>query len=177
MFERYAEDSRRSIFFARESAFYRGAIEICPEDILVGIIRESGSELDELQLGDIDEIHLREDLQLPLSDPIRRDCGEGKDIGLSKEARLVLAHTAEEADLYLDQAITPGHLLRGILRSHNRTIKALCPYGITLETCRANSGERRFSLKQIRLKKLLPYAWIVFLLLFFLAAIIRARFE
>jgi ATP-dependent Clp protease ATP-binding subunit ClpC len=43
MFERYVENARRTIFFARYEAAQRGSPEIAPEHILLALVRDGGT--------------------------------------------------------------------------------------------------------------------------------------
>src|ERR1700722_5272018 len=108
MFERYTEEARRALFFARYEASQLGSVSIEPEHLLLGLIRE-GKAL-------AGRISPR--LPLPLEE-IRKDI-EGRtivrgkiatsvEIPFSAETKRVLQFAAEEADRLLHNHIAPEH--------------------------------------------------------------------
>jgi len=138
MFERYTEESRRVVFFARYQAGRRDAAAISPSHIVLGLHREcrlpigAGISLPE-ELKD----HL-EMLQLP---PVVNATDPKKDIPLDNEAKKTLAYAATEADRDGSKRIEPVHLLRGLLCFENAATETLKAAGLDLKWLRDHSNE------------------------------------
>jgi ATP-dependent Clp protease ATP-binding subunit ClpC len=137
VFERYTEEARRVVFFARYEAGRRDAAAITPY-IVMGLHREcrlpigAGISLRE-QLKD----HL-ESLQLP---PTTSDADVKRDIPLDNDAKKALAYAAMEADSDGSKRIEPDHLLRGLLCFDNAATQTLKAAGFNLEQLRKISNE------------------------------------
>ena len=111
MFERYTEDARRTMFFARQAATACGCVRIESEHLLLGLIREGGPAVRDLVPSQTaEEIRRRipekkpEAADLPLVMP------------LSDECKWILAYAADEADNLHHPQIAAEHLLLAILR-------------------------------------------------------------
>jgi enamine deaminase RidA (YjgF/YER057c/UK114 family) len=136
MFERYTEEARRALFFARYEASQLGSVSIETEHLLLGLIRE-GKAL-------AGRVSPR--LPLPLEE-IRKDI-EGRtivrgkiatsvEIPFSAETKRVLQFAGEEADRLQHNHIGPEHLLLGILREEPSVAASiLTANGLRLETVR-----------------------------------------
>src|SRR5579884_4537255 len=121
MFERYTEQARRVIFFARYEAGVLGARYIeCPHMVLA-MLRENGPLRRQL---DTDK---REDLRrtivsgLPQDQPISTSI----DLPLSQETRRALSAAAEEATRATSEHIDALHLLLGVIDVHSDIAKLL----------------------------------------------------
>lgn len=123
MFERYTEPARRVIFYARYEGLQFGSSEIDAEHILLGIHREARVLLDGL-------------LQLPPESCLRveierlhppKPASEAKDLPLSRSSRRSLAFAANEANILSSAAITPEHLLLGLLVEQSSLIQHFFP--------------------------------------------------
>ena len=115
MFERYTEEARRALFFARYEASQRGSRSIESEHLLLGLIRESRGPVTAIlvhfqssAVAVLREIEVR----APLSDTIVPPSAE---IPFSQQVRLALDETREEADRLRHPHIGPEHLLLGLL--------------------------------------------------------------
>jgi ATP-dependent Clp protease ATP-binding subunit ClpA len=112
MFERYAENARQAIFFAREEANKFGSLCIESEHLLLGTMRSCELELNELlKLTDL-EGALRGDLAASA----QLDATSKRDVPLSNQSKRILTYAAEEAVRLNSLGIGSGHLLLGILR-------------------------------------------------------------
>ena len=100
MFERFTEQARRVLFFAREDASQLGSIRIDTEHLLLGLTRDgkglthrlfadAGTALDDIR----DEVLRRI--------PARSATSATQEIPFSAAAQRVLQHSAEEADRLL----------------------------------------------------------------------------
>lgn len=114
MFERFAEESRRAVYFARADATYRRQTEITPSDLLTGLMREAGSKAaSPVSILLEHEVALRRNLDLPLSMPLCHN--PPVEIPLNHEGRRALLLAVAEADASRESAIELDHLLCGIL--------------------------------------------------------------
>jgi ATP-dependent Clp protease ATP-binding subunit ClpC len=108
MFERFTEDARRVIFFARYEASHRGHARIGPEHLLLGILRQDKTQpsrfVPEPSLESIrEQIEQHFTPGPPASISI--------DLPISSECKMALALAAEEGG----RRTGLGHLLLGLL--------------------------------------------------------------
>jgi ATP-dependent Clp protease ATP-binding subunit ClpC len=135
MFERYTEQARRAIFYARYEASFQSVGEITTGHILVGIMRERESRSVAAGFLKDHETNLRSTLGIPTP------CGKPltdlmKDIPLDRHAKMVLAFAINEAELDNSFYIYTDHLLRGILRFPNEASDALQSISLDLAKAR-----------------------------------------
>jgi len=109
MFERYTEQARRVIFFARYHASEFGQRYIGTEHLLLGLLRE-----DRELAARLDEKELRR--QVEEATTVREKIATSVDLPLSPDARQVLAWAAEASHQFGHQVINTGHLTLGLLR-------------------------------------------------------------
>lgn len=141
MFERYTEDARRALFFARYEASQLGVRSIETEHLLLGLLREAkgltGRILAPHGIGDLRrEVEARTEPREKFSTSV--------EIPFSPETKNVLQFAAQEADRLLHRDIGTEHLLLGLLREE-RSVAAtiLVDRGLRLESLReqiANQG-------------------------------------
>jgi len=113
MFERYTENARRLIFFARYEASQFGSPSIEAEYFLLALFREDAAMLKNLaprlsQETVRKQVEGHTSKRLPVSTAV--------DLPLSEEAKRVLKYAMEEADGLGDPHIGTEHLLLGMLR-------------------------------------------------------------
>jgi ATP-dependent Clp protease ATP-binding subunit ClpC len=136
MFERYTNRARRVIFHAKYEALSRGAREIEPVDIMLGLTRDphqpdcpfaklydNAAELRSHFASDPAVFGPPKDLLLPLSSASKR----------------VLAYAEKEGRKDRRYSIGSDHLLRGILRSEDPIADKIAALGYTLTTVRKAS--------------------------------------
>lgn len=115
MFERYTEQARRVLFFARYEASEFGSLSIESEHLLVGLIRESkgltGRIFAQPSLS-LDSI--RKEIEDRVA--VRKRVATSVEMPFSDETKRVLQFAAEESDRLLHNYIGAEHLLLGILR-------------------------------------------------------------
>jgi ATP-dependent Clp protease ATP-binding subunit ClpC len=143
MFERYTEDAKRAIFFARWEAQQSSSVYIEPEHILLGLTHDADSKANQLfALSPHKEI-FRAQLGVKPS----AKSSKASDFPLSNPGKRVLAYAAQEADRLVSTPIGAEHLLLGLLREKQSTVpKTLANAGIDLRSAR----------KQIRTAQGLP---------------------
>jgi ATP-dependent Clp protease ATP-binding subunit ClpA len=143
MFERYTEQARRAIYFARVEAVLRGAPEISPAHLLLGLSWDEVSRANDIAL-------LKDrlpELCMKMGTPFRPCCAIQADTkfepGLDRDSKIALAYTAQEADKSWAYSIGTEHLLRGLLRFSNVASAALNACGIDLADARTTAGRCR----------------------------------
>jgi len=115
MFERYNEEARRALFFARYESSQYGALTIAPEHLLLGILRETGPLVERILSTVPDTI---EAIRKSVADRIQRQeqVPASVEIPFSPATKRALQFGAEESDRLLHNFIGPEHLLLGLLR-------------------------------------------------------------
>jgi ATP-dependent Clp protease ATP-binding subunit ClpC len=111
MFERYTENARRTIFFARWEANQCGASSIEPEHVLLSLLRDNW--LKNSFLENLSETEFRSAIVTKASASAPKQTA---DIPLSDTSKRILSYSAEEADRLLDSHIGTEHLLLAVLR-------------------------------------------------------------
>jgi ATP-dependent Clp protease ATP-binding subunit ClpC len=132
MFERYTDESRRAIFFARHAALSRGKAAIDSNHLLLGLVWEKGTRADAL-------FQLRVLLPEETSQKTTMNKAQSieSEIPLSDDSKRALACTAIEADQLKDYWIDTDHLVLGILREDKCSAAAkLRAVGLKLESAR-----------------------------------------
>jgi ATP-dependent Clp protease ATP-binding subunit ClpC len=136
MFERYTEKARRVVFFARYEASQLGSNSIGTEHLLLGLIRENTG------------LTARVFRERKVSTGAVRAAIEGRilqheqvstsvDMPLTAEAKSVLAHAHEEAELLHHEHIGTEHLLLGLLWvPYGVAAEVLAQYGLRLARVR-----------------------------------------
>jgi ATP-dependent Clp protease ATP-binding subunit ClpC len=113
MFERYSEEARRTLFFARYAVAEHGGTQLEPEHLLLGVLRADPEAVLRFVSPDValDVIRARlvanvaDDTKLPKTHEIR----------FSERLRIALERAEVEADDLADANIRPEHLILGLL--------------------------------------------------------------
>ena len=135
MFERYSEEARRVIFFARYEASEWGSPCIEPEHLVLGLLREARSLLDTLLLPGQSAEDLKRSVEATLSRGEK--IPTSVDLPISHSTKRIFAYGAEEAERLASKPIRPEHLLLGILREGESTAATvLTSYGLDIERLR-----------------------------------------
>jgi 2-C-methyl-D-erythritol 2,4-cyclodiphosphate synthase len=128
MFERYTEEARRCIFWARAAALMEKSDSITPIHLLAGIQKESPGLFKKLKLAKgkmklpaISEKALQKVQQPELS----------REIELDEAAKRALKVAAETAEKLGGEKVRPLHMLEGVLRSDASLRKRLEKAGVT----------------------------------------------
>ena len=139
MFEKYTENARRVIYFARYEASQFGGRTIESEHLLLGLLKENKDLVQRFapDWRSIDNI-LKE---------ITNRASRGEtlpvtaDLPLSDECKHILAYAIEEATRLNHLHIDPEHLLLGILReSESVAAQILIGHGLTLPVVRRDAA-------------------------------------
>lgn len=136
MFERYTEEARRVIFFARYEASALASPYIEAEHLLLGMMRETRGMFFRFMISPETMSRIRKDIEA------RSRAAQGDpslptsvDLPVSPAGMLVLSKAAEEAALVDDKQVTPEHLLFGLLLLEDcPLVTMLRGYGISYES-------------------------------------------
>jgi uncharacterized protein YbbC (DUF1343 family) len=136
MFERYTENARRVIFFARYEASLAGAQMIEPAHILLGMLREDKMLLKRfLPAPDDVAAALRDELTRRVA--VREQISTSAELPLAPEAKRVLVYAHEEGSTLGHRHIGTEHLLMGLLREEDSVAaEALNRQGLSLDAIR-----------------------------------------
>jgi hypothetical protein len=116
MFERYNEQARRSLFFARYEASVLGDRAIETHDLLLGLLKDQNLLVTQLLATasvTADALRL---LTYERTRPGKAPFATSVEIPFSTDAKHVLRYAAEESNILLHDHIGPEHLLLGLLR-------------------------------------------------------------
>jgi ATP-dependent Clp protease ATP-binding subunit ClpA len=136
VFERFTEDARHALFFARAKAAERQGDVITPEDFLAGILLSAPHVMTRLggRVPDMPTETAEDFMERSFSTIAART---SKEIPFSQETKTALGRAAEEADELGHKPIRPEHLLLGILRDESSEAwRTLHEAGVTLREAR-----------------------------------------
>jgi ATP-dependent Clp protease ATP-binding subunit ClpC len=189
MFERYTEQARRAIFFARYEAVFQPAREISTSHILICLTRDAGSRADVVGSLNMNTVQLRSALGIPYPVNAPVLLASEQNIPLNDNSKKVLAYAAEEAYFDDEYWIDTDHLLRGLLRFPNEASDVLQSISLDLAKVREASKlhRKKFPAKKTLYHRLFgrPYKahrvtlakWIVALMVCVLAALLIRLFN
>ena len=133
MFERYREDARRAIFFARWEAQQSGSAYIEPAHLLLSLTHDADCKANQL----FGLSAYTENFRNLLGVPASAQPSTSVDFPLSNLGKRVLAYTAEEAERLASKPIGTEHLLLGLLRERKSDVpETLAKVGIDLRSAR-----------------------------------------
>ena len=147
MFERFNEEARRSLFFARCKTTERNGDAIADEDLLHGISLAAPAAIELLGAPAADAFRSPESAEQFWA-RIERDSEawlmhSRKEIPLSSATKRALQFATAEADSLLHQHIGPEHLLLGLLRDDpSDASRRLREAGVRLADIRVRLQER-----------------------------------
>ena len=131
MFERYTEEARRAIFFARYEASRFGSPYIEPEHLLLGLMHETVGGLAGFPEEVLDEVRSEIEKMSPERSPVVTSV----DLPVSGNVKRTLSRAAEEADASNDKHIGPSHLVLGLLKEGGSSVTAILQkHGIDRES-------------------------------------------
>jgi uncharacterized protein (TIGR02246 family) len=135
MFERYSEKARRVIFYARYEASQYGSQCIESEHMLLGLLREDGAMVLRFLRPGCAASEIRTQIEAQI--PERERIATSLEVPLTQEAKKILNHAKEEADLLGDRHIETQHLLLGIFAAESSfAARLLLERGATLQAIR-----------------------------------------
>jgi hypothetical protein len=142
MFERYDEQARRAIFFARYEASQSGSKVIGALHMLLGILRESGSLFTQVAAGfSVNDLMA----ECRRAIPINKKISTSVDMPLSEQCKQALTEATNQADASQSELIRPLHLALGLMSASEEATAILNTRGITAEKlgARPNAAANR----------------------------------
>jgi uncharacterized protein (TIGR03435 family) len=138
MFERYTEQARRTLFFARYEAFRSASAFIETEHILLGLLRDDQSPaVRALARAPVSLEAIRKDIESRTARRVRTPMSSADDVPFSEETERVLYCAEQEAERLLHQHVGPEHLLLGLFREERGLAATLLKgYGLRLASVR-----------------------------------------
>jgi ATP-dependent Clp protease ATP-binding subunit ClpC len=146
MFERFTDEARRVLFFARARTSERNGETITPEDLLGGIVVAVPNLVPRFTSEQVDALTCRETaenfMQRLFSDEATWVARAQKEIPFSATVKLAVERAVQEADDLGDNSVRPGHLLLGLLRDEETLAwRTLHEAGVRLREVRRILGE------------------------------------
>jgi ATP-dependent Clp protease ATP-binding subunit ClpA len=140
MFERYREDARRAIFFARWEAQRSSSAYIEPAHLLLSLTHDTDSKVNQL----FGLSTYTENFRALLAVHASAQPSTSVDFPLSNAGKRILAYAAEEAERLGSRPIGTEHLLLGLLREKKSDVpETLAKVGIDLHSARNRIREDR----------------------------------
>jgi ATP-dependent Clp protease ATP-binding subunit ClpC len=140
MFERYTEQARRALFFARYESSQLGSMAIESEHLLLGLLRERVDIHDLIPESAADAVRQ----QLLDEAPKHPRTSTSVEIPFTKQAKQVLETAAREADGFTHAHIGTEHLLLALAITPE-TDRVLNAHGVVAETLRQQIRTRTTS--------------------------------
>jgi ATP-dependent Clp protease ATP-binding subunit ClpC len=136
MFEKFDENARRALFFARYEASQAGAGSIDSEHVLLGMLRESDEAFTAvLKQFQVDPAGLKRELAASLS--VVQRATIGPDLPLTESSKKVLVFAIHEAEALGHESVGTEHLLLGLLRvGESRASRSLEQRGMDVQQTR-----------------------------------------
>jgi ATP-dependent Clp protease ATP-binding subunit ClpC len=137
MFERYTEQARRALFFARYECSILGSMSIEPEHLLLGLLREPGDLTDVMPKATADAVRQ----QLLAGITTRPATSTSVEIPFGPDAKRALEAAAKAAEGFLHAHIGTEHLLLALAETGD-TARVVAANGVDVETLRTQIRER-----------------------------------
>ena len=136
MFERFTEQARRVLFFARYEASQLGSTAIGSEHLLLGLLREGKGLTGRIfERAGLDSVHVHMEIAEAVAS--RPKIATHVEIPIAADAKAVLKHATDEADSLRHGHIGGEHLLLGLLHLPDSAAGALLTRaGLRLESVR-----------------------------------------
>lgn len=143
MFERFTEQARRAVFFARVEAGIQHADKITTGHLLMGLVKEGGLRVEAIAPLKDNAVQLRSALGYPDPPKALKGAELQRDLRLNDSSKKALVCAAQEAAVDGSRNIDADHLLRGLLRFPNEATTALQSLSLNLATARLASKTHR----------------------------------
>jgi ATP-dependent Clp protease ATP-binding subunit ClpA len=146
VYERYTEDARKAVVYARDEALRRNETTISAADLLAGLGVEEETRADRVGALKTNASYLRWLTGLPAlpqANPGMEWTNANVQAEMGMEAKRALAFAVDEADRDREYWIDTDHLLRGIMRFPNTAHFAVLKTEINLKAVRSASWRDR----------------------------------
>jgi methylmalonyl-CoA/ethylmalonyl-CoA epimerase len=139
MFEKYTNEARRVIFYARYEASEFGSYTIRPEHLLLGLLRDKDETLSRLLPAGLTVENVRRRVEAGVGE--REKIDVKVELPLDAETKKVLAFAYEESKELSHRHIGTEHLLLGLLRDDRTQAYAILrEHGVELLATREKVG-------------------------------------
>jgi len=140
VFERYTEEARRSIFFARYEVSVLGAPQIETEHLLLGILKADRNIARSLVAFQLTDQTVRDKIAHHRAAPAAQ-VSTSVNLPFSTELKRALAYAAEESERFGQRSISPELLLLGLVREESfLAARILGEAGLAVTELRALTG-------------------------------------
>ena len=138
MFERYTEQARRTLFFARFEAFQSISAFVETEHVLLGLFRDDESlAVRALAGAGVSLDVLRKDIEARTARRVRTPLSSADHVPFSEETERVVRYAEQEAERLLHRHVGPEHLLLGLFREERGLAAAILnDHGLRLASVR-----------------------------------------
>ena len=134
MFERFDEDARRALFFARYEVAQLGGITIEPEHLVLGILRGTPQAI----LRFANSMTATDEIRDALAGSVGPKVSTSVEIPFSRDCKAVLEQTPIEADALKNGTIRCEHMVLGVLvRTSGDAARAPHNAGVRVDDVRA----------------------------------------
>jgi heme-degrading monooxygenase HmoA len=135
MFERYTDEARRSLFFARYEVTQLGGLTIEPEHLVLGVLRAAPQSILRFISGTANAVSLRTALERAAA--IGGKISTSVEIPFSPACKSALEQTPLEADAAKNVWIAPVHIVLGVMvRTEGAAARILAEAGLTAAAIR-----------------------------------------
>ena len=135
MFERYNEDAKRTLFFARQAISEHGGTQIEPEHLLMGLLAAHPRAVVRFASGFVAVDDIRQRLIAVIASENRLP--ESHEVRFSTESVAALERAQIEADDLSDAMIRAEHLMLGVLvRTDSQATTVMRDAGIRVSAIR-----------------------------------------
>ena len=135
MFERYSDEARRTLFFARDAVTEHGGTQLEPEHLLLGVLRADPDAILRFASPDVPIDAIRARLVANVADDTKPPLA--KEIRFSERLKVALERAQIEANDLSDANIRPEHLILGVLvKSSGDAIVVLRDAGVQTSAIR-----------------------------------------
>jgi methylmalonyl-CoA/ethylmalonyl-CoA epimerase len=139
MFEKYTNEARQAIFYARYEASLFGSDSIRPEHLLLALLRSKDKALKSLLTAGVTDDEVRRRVLAGAGE--REKIGVRVELPLDEETKTVLALAYEESEGLSHRHVGPEHLLLGLLRDDRTLAYAILrEHGVELSATREKVG-------------------------------------
>ena len=141
MFERYDEESKRALVFARNAVSEHGGTQVEPEHLLIGLLNAHPEAVLKFASPSVVADDIRQRMVAAIAAESRLP--ESHEVRFSKESVAVLERAQIEADDLSNDTIRPEHLILGILvKTAGHAIAALRDASVHLSAIREALSSR-----------------------------------
>jgi ATP-dependent Clp protease ATP-binding subunit ClpA len=142
MFERYNDDARQALFFARKAVSEHGGSQVEPEHLVIGVLRAQPQVILRFASANVGVDHMCQRLAAVVEDTTRLP--DSHEVRFSTDSVAALQRAQLEADDLSDVTIRPEHVILGILvKTASQAAAALSEAGVQISAIREYLSSQR----------------------------------